>query len=126
MAPAAPEPLFPPSKTGTYWLGIVSAIVVALALAFGGYRLWQSQQGILVSGPELEQQIVHTYSALVPSVTLSANCPKTPRLHKDKIVDCSVERSDNGERSAVFVTPTDDSGHFHIQLEDTSLLIPNF
>lgn len=114
--------MFPTPKNKMWW-GIVSAIVVALVLAFGGYRAWQSQQGIVVSGPELEQQIVSTYSHIAPNVTLYATCPKTPRLHKDKIVDCSLERSDNAAAtSAVFITPTDNSGHFHIQIADTSIL----
>lgn len=123
-AESAPAEPLSAGRSGWYWFGIAAAAVAAgLVATFIGYRAWQSQEGIVVSGPALEQQIVDQYRDIAGNVNLTASCPSSPRLHKGKIVDCTVRRDDNDASSPVFITPTDDSGHFQMQLGDPRALL---
>lgn len=104
------------------WLAI-GGVLVAVVFAYFGYEHFFG--GVTASGSQVEAEIVDRYSHLIPTepVPLSAHCPSSVRLHKGKIVDCSVTRLDTNQTTAVFITAVDDSGHFQMQVEDPSVLI---
>jgi hypothetical protein len=100
------------------------AIITAVVVLTGGYFAYDRLlAGYQADGGQIETTIVDRFQTINPKATLTANCPSTVRLRKDKIVDCSLERTDNGKQTAVYVTGVDNAGHFQMQLGDPSVLI---
>jgi hypothetical protein len=98
------------------------AIGVTVLLIAGGVWLYE-HQGVQADGDSLEATIVERFQPIIPGATLYATCPDRVLLHKGRIVDCTIERSDNGKSTQVFVTPIDNGGHFQMQVADTSVLV---
>lgn len=127
---AAPDvselPLFPTAKGGINYSNPLTYLVIiaTVAVLAGGYFTYQHfLGGVKASGYQVATTIHERFQSINPKADLSVTCPHTVTLRKDKIVDCSLERNDNGKRTAVFVTGTDNSGHFTMQVEDPTVLI---
>lgn len=107
------------SNSLTYLVVIATVVVLA-----GGYFAYQHfLGGVRASGDQVEAAIIQRFQSINPKAALSVSCPHTVTLRKDKIVDCALERTDNGKQTAVFITGTDNSGHFTMQVEDPTVLI---
>lgn len=99
-------------------------IIATVAVLGGGYFAYQHfLGGVQVTGSQVEATIEERFQTINDKASLSASCPDTVTLRKDKIVDCSLERTDKGTTTHVFITGTDNSGHFTMQVEDPRILI---